>query len=101
MNDTESCESLTHSEISLIKELVAGRTREALARRENITVRQMHRRIGKIKRKLGADNDFQIGARAAASGILDLQPGFHPSLAAFPADSAPASEPAQRDSHSS
>lgn len=69
---------LSPDEIAILTHLVRGRSREATARRVQLSTRQIQRKVADIRMKLGADNDLQMAIIADRLGLIDqavLQPG--------------------------
>lgn len=62
---------LTPEEAFIVRDLVAGKTRKAIARDRGRSLRQLHRDIGDIRGKLNAANDMQLAIIAYNCGIVD------------------------------
>lgn len=55
----------------VVRDLVMGKTRKAIARDRGRSLRQLHRDIGEIRSKLNAENDMQLAILAYATGAVD------------------------------
>lgn len=61
---------ITAAETDLLRLLAAGLTDEAAAKRLNVSVRTVKRRMEDLMHRLGANSRFQAGANAAGNGWL-------------------------------
>ncbi len=69
--DEAGDQMLTSRELAILRMLAAGIKDEKIARDLGVSLRTVTRAISELMRRLGAENRFQAGVRAAALGWID------------------------------